>query len=105
MHALPDTGSAAPTPRRGWARWAITGAVAAGVIAVLVLAKAETPVAAATLADLPDDAVVATLGTVSAPYPKELREAAARMRAAPKYRTAAISAARQYLDYGHRIGD
>ena len=75
------------------------------VIAVLVFAKAETPVAAATLADLPDDAVVATLGTVSAPYPKELREAAERMRAAPEDKAAAISAARQYLDYGHRIGD
>ncbi|HEV7690944.1 MAG TPA: hypothetical protein VGO52_08985 [Hyphomonadaceae bacterium] len=76
-----------------------------GVIAVLVLAKAETPVAAATLADLPDDAVVATLGTVSAPYPRELRQAADRMRAAPEDKAAAISAARQYLEYGHRIGD
>jgi predicted Zn-dependent protease len=101
MEAAPSS-----APKRSWAKWALTGAVAAGVIAVLVLAKAETPVVeAAKLADLSDDTVVATLGTVSAPYPKELRDAAARMREAPEDRAAALSAARRYLDYGRTIGD
>lgn len=106
MHTHPDADSAAVrAPRHGWATWALTGAVAAGVIAILTLAKAEGPVAVAGRADLPDDTVVATLGTVSAPYPKELREAADRMRAAPKDESAAVSAARQYLDYGREVGD
>src|SRR5215510_11377492 len=98
---------AAPSvrPKPGWVKWTLMGAVSVAIIAVLVFAKAETPVGGAKLAKLSDDTVVATLGTVSAPYPKGLREAAARVREAPEDRAAALSAAQQYLDYGHEVGD
>jgi predicted Zn-dependent protease len=56
-------------------------------------------------AEVSDDTVVAALGSASIPYPAELRQAAARIRAAPEDQAAALRAARLYLDYGRAVGD
>lgn len=83
-----------------WAPWCF-GLAASVVIVTVLLARSETLFPE----NLSDDAVVATLGSKSAPYPAELREAAARVREAPEDPSAAIAAARLYLDYGRTIGD
>jgi tetratricopeptide (TPR) repeat protein len=77
------------------------GAAVAAVIAIVLLARNETRFPQ----NLPDNTVVATLGSTSAPYPLDLREAAAKVRDKPEDPAAAVAAARMYLDYGRTIGD
>lgn len=84
-----------------WIPRAIAVLLAAVVIAALLFSKAETRPAES----VSDDTVVAILGSTSVPYPGKLREAAARVRETPGDQAAAITAARQYLDYGRAIGD
>lgn len=81
--------------------WLIIAGVVVAVIAVLVLGREQT----ALPGNLSDSTVVATLGSVSKPYPEGLRAAVKRARETPTNRDAAYAAASAYLDYGREIGD
>jgi tetratricopeptide (TPR) repeat protein len=96
-----SSAAAVPRPAKRWVSGGVVALCVAGVVAVLLLGKAETHLPE----NITDDTIVATLGSTAVPYPAELREAAARVREAPDDLPAAIRAARQYLDYGHTIGD
>jgi tetratricopeptide (TPR) repeat protein len=82
-------------------QWLAMGAVVLGVIAILVLGREQTSLPS----NLSDDTVVATLGSVTRPYPDVLRTAVANAKENPTRRDAAVEAATQYLAYGRAIGD
>ena len=76
-------------------------AIALIVIVVLVVEREQLRLPG----QISDATIVATLGSRARPYPSALRAAAAQAHLSPNDQSAALDAARRYLDYGRATGD